>query len=62
LAGVVAVAAVVVHLTRVLHAQMIHVQRVLLTHVLHVQLVHVLLNQNLVANAETLAVAKNESP
>jgi hypothetical protein len=45
----------------------IHVPRVLLIRVLrvlliHVQRAHVLLNQSLVANAETLAVAKNESP
>jgi hypothetical protein len=75
LAVVVAVAAVAVHRTHILHALptpvlralLIHVQRVLLTPVLpalptHVQQAHVLLSQNLAANAETLAVAKHESP
>jgi len=46
-------------LIRVLHVPLTHVLRVLL---IHVQLVHALLNQSLVANVETLAVAKNESP
>jgi hypothetical protein len=54
---------VVVHLIHVLHALVIRALHVLLTHVQLVQQrVHVLLSQNLVANAETLAVAKNESP
>jgi hypothetical protein len=73
--AVVVVAAVAVHRTHILHALptpvlralLIHVQRVLLTPVLpalptHVQQAHVLLSQNLAANAETLAVAKHESP
>jgi hypothetical protein len=46
-------------LTHVLHALLTLVQRALLT---HVRQVHVLLSRNLAANAETLAVAKNESP
>jgi hypothetical protein len=47
---------------------LIHALHVLLTHVQHVleiharPLVHVLLNQNLAVNVETLAVAKNDSP
>jgi hypothetical protein len=73
--ALVVVAAVAVHRTHILHALptpvlralLIHVQRVLLTPVLpalptHVQQAHVLLSQNLAANAETLAVAKHESP
>jgi hypothetical protein len=53
------VVVVVVHRT--------HIRRALLTHVRHalltlVRQAHVLLSQNLAANAETLAVAKNESP
>jgi hypothetical protein len=46
-------------LTHVLHALLTLVRRALLT---HVRQAHVLLSQNLAANAETLAVAKNESP
>jgi hypothetical protein len=47
---------------------LIHALHVLQTHVQHVleiharPLVHVLLNQNLAVNVETLAVAKNDSP
>ena len=55
--ALVVVAVVVAMLVVVVHP--IHVLRVLL---IHVQRAHVLLNQSLVANAETLAVAKNESP